>query len=195
MATLSYRYRFPDRFICGAVSDHLGRTFFVQVRQADRLTNVRCSKQQVGTLADHVEEVLDELSRTRAASLLVPPVRTKALDREPLDVPLDADFTAGTMTIAYVPADRALMIELFAEGHYEASLRDESAPIELLQAIITPDQARDFVARTRGVLDSTRPSCPFCKQEIRPEGHICPRANGFRRPLFDGALGLLPHHA
>ncbi|MGO4958382.1 DUF3090 family protein [Luteococcus sp. Sow4_B9] len=29
-----------------------------------------------------------------------------------------------------------------------------------------------------------RPACPFCSQPISPEGHICPRANGYRHPLF-----------
>jgi hypothetical protein len=26
-----------------------------------------------------------------------------------------------------------------------------------------------------------RPPCPFCLQPLDPGGHICPRANGYRR--------------
>ena len=29
-----------------------------------------------------------------------------------------------------------------------------------------------------------RPPCPFCLQPMDPAGHICPRANGYRRPLI-----------
>ena len=31
------------------------------------------------------------------------------------------------------------------------------------------------------VLEAGRPSCPFCGNPVDPEGHLCVRANGFRR--------------
>ena len=30
-------------------------------------------------------------------------------------------------------------------------------------------------------IEGGRPSCPFCGQPLDPAGHICPRANGYRR--------------
>ena len=41
--------------------------------------------------------------------------------------------------------------------------------------------ARAFVKRAEQVLEAGRPSCPFCGNPIDPEGHLCVRANGFRR--------------
>ncbi len=49
---------------------------------------------------------------------------------------------------------------------------------------ITAAYARDFVARANALVAAGRPPCPFCLQPIDAEGHICPRANGYRRPLF-----------
>ena len=49
---------------------------------------------------------------------------------------------------------------------------------------ITPSYARDFVARAQALVAAGRPPCPFCLQPLDPSGHICPRANGYRRPLF-----------
>jgi uncharacterized repeat protein (TIGR03847 family) len=50
---------------------------------------------------------------------------------------------------------------------------------------LTPSYARDFVARAQALVAAGRPSCPFCLQPMDPHGHICPRSNGYRRPLFD----------
>ena len=48
---------------------------------------------------------------------------------------------------------------------------------------ITASYARDFVARAQALVAAGRPPCPFCLQPLDPSGHICPRANGYRRPL------------
>ena len=65
-----------------------------------------------------------------------------------------------------------------------AQLEDVSASAETLSVTLRPEQARDFTARARALVHAGRPACPFCAQPINPEGHICPRANGYRRPLF-----------
>ena len=46
---------------------------------------------------------------------------------------------------------------------------------------IAPSAARSFVQRAEQVLEAGRPSCPFCGNPIDPDGHLCVRANGFRR--------------
>jgi len=44
--------------------------------------------------------------------------------------------------------------------------------------------ARQFAARARLIVASCDPSCPFCSQPVHAAGHICPRSNGYRAPLF-----------
>lgn len=194
MAPIEHRFEFPDRFVAGTVGQPGQRTFFVQARQGNRLVSVVVEKQQVEVLADHLERILDELVTMTGATVDIPPSRLTARDLEPLDAPLEEEFRAGTMTIAWDGMVDAVQVELFsvdevdldqagaAEGIFDAD--DLSAAAERLSVTITPDQARDFTARARALVHAGRPACPFCAQPINPEGHICPRANGYRRPLF-----------
>ena len=188
---LVHHYEFPDRFVAGTVGQPGERTFFVQTRQGSRLTSVVCEKQQVQVLADHLERVLDELARLSDGMIDIPSPRTTARDLDPLDAPLQEDFRAGTMTIAWDAELSAVQVEMFTvtddeeEQQGDFPFSGEQPDNESLSVKISPEQARDFVARARSLVAAGRPACPFCGQPINPEGHICPRSNGYRRPLFD----------
>lgn len=198
MAIVEHRYDAPDRFVSGTVGEPGDRTFFLQARQGNRLTSVTCEKQQVSVLAEHVDRVLAEIGRLSGGLVAVPPQRTSAYDNEPLDAPISEEFRVGTMTIAWDPADARIVIEMFAVGDEEVeidfeAMADEAEALaraeaeragEVLIVRIAPTAARDFVARSMALVAAGRPACPFCQQPIDPEGHICPRANGYRRPLF-----------
>jgi uncharacterized repeat protein (TIGR03847 family) len=98
------------------------------------------------------------------------------------------------MTIAWDPTIRRIVIELFSnvdvdedEGQQPekaAEIPDEIDADEVFVVKITASYARDFVARAQALVAAGRPSCPFCLQPMDASGHICPRANGYRRPLF-----------
>jgi uncharacterized repeat protein (TIGR03847 family) len=45
--------------------------------------------------------------------------------------------------------------------------------------------ARDFAKHAELVVAAGRPPCPLCSNPLDPEGHICPRLNGYHR----GAVG------
>lgn len=183
---LIHRYAYPDRFVSGAVGEPARRVFFVQARQGSRMTNVVCERQQIKVLAWHLECVLSELERAGGIGHDLADMR-RPHDRDPLDVPLDEDFRAGTMTITFRPETASLQVELFALGAYRELilLGAESSGVDVLDVVISLDQARDFIARTGQLLQARAPSCPFCAQPIGAQGHICPRSNGYRKPLLD----------
>ena len=58
---------------------------------------------------------------------------------------------------------------------------DEPEPEEVFVVRLTPAQARVFATRAASVVSAGRPPCQFCGGPIDPSGHLCPRANGFRR--------------
>jgi uncharacterized repeat protein (TIGR03847 family) len=100
------------------------------------------------------------------------------------------------MTIAWDPSIDRIVIELFSnvdvaeESSQDppaatAAEADEIEADEVFVVKITASYARDFVARAQALVAAGRPSCPFCLQPIDPQGHICPRANGYRLPLID----------
>jgi uncharacterized repeat protein (TIGR03847 family) len=196
MAILVHRYDAPDRFVAGTVGQPGERSFFLQAREGNRITSVACEKQQVSVLAEHLDRVLDEVLRRSAGEVDVPPASSKARDTDPLDAPITEEFRVGTMTIAWDPSIDRIVIELFSNVDVDeessratepatAEEPDEIDADEVFVVKITASYARDFVARAQALVAAGRPSCPFCLQPIDPHGHICPRANGYRRPLFD----------
>ena len=200
MSILVHRYDAPDRFVAGTVGQPGERTFFLQAREGNRITSVACEKQQVSVLAEHLDKVLDEVVRRSSGEIDVPPASANARDVDPLDAPITEEFRVGTMTIAWDPSIDRIVIELFsnvdtdeeeteaeAEADPTAARAAETAEInadEVFVVKITASYARDFVARAQALVAAGRPPCPFCLQPLDPKGHVCPRANGYRRPLF-----------
>lgn len=178
----------PERFVAGTVGEPGARTFFLQARTGTRLTSVALEKQQVAALAERIDELLDEVMATETSTVVpaVAPLGTQ--DSAPLEQPIEEEFRAGTMTLSWDPSDERVVIEVFpiieaaivSPEQVDEDL-EEPEPDEVLLVRITPATARSFVQRTEQVLEAGRPSCPFCGNPIDPEGHLCVRANGFRR--------------
>ena len=178
----------PERFVAGTVGEPGARTFFLQARAGSRITSVALEKQQVAALAERMDELLDEVMAS-GSETVVPAVAPLALDdSDPLEQPIEEEFRAGTMTLSWDPDDQRVVIEVFPFTEAAVVSPDqvdqdfeEPEPDEVLLVRIPPGSARAFVKRTEQVLDAGRPSCPFCGNPIDPDGHLCVRANGFRR--------------
>lgn len=184
---VTHTYDPPERFVVGTVGPPGQRAFFLQAREGTRLTSVGLEKQQVQALAERIDELLDELMAHEDSPALIPAVAPHALvDSQPLESPIEEEFRAGTMTLSWDPGDERVVIEVFGltetvvveEGEPEP---DPEEPEELLLVRLPAGVARAFVARTRQVVEAGRPECPFCGEPIDPAGHLCVRANGFRR--------------
>ncbi|MGY4765873.1 DUF3090 domain-containing protein [Kribbella sp. CWNU-51] len=190
MARVVHSYDDPDRFVAGTVGEPGARTFFLQARAGVRLTSVACEKEQVMALAERLDVMLDEVARRFDRD---PATLTTVDDTDPLEQPIEEEFRAGTMTLAWEADAERVVIEVFAVVTGEqAELEEETDPItaamesddaEVFVVRITEEQARAFARRAVALVASGRPSCPFCGRPIDPEGHICPRANGYRRHL------------
>ncbi|HTW16870.1 MAG TPA: DUF3090 domain-containing protein [Nocardioides sp.] len=179
----------PERFVTGTVGPPGSRTFFLQARSGARLVSVALEKQQVAALAERVDELLDDVMSSDELATVIPAVAPLGLDdTAPLEQPIEEEFRAGTMTLSWDPADERVVIEVFPFSEAAVVTPDqldeeiiEPEPDEVLVVRLTPGAARAFVKRSAQVLDAGRPSCPFCGNPIDPDGHLCVRANGFRR--------------
>ncbi|GAA2012106.1 MULTISPECIES: DUF3090 domain-containing protein [Nocardioides] len=179
----------PERFVTGTVGPPGARTFFLQARSGARVVSVALEKQQVAALAERIDELLDDVMSSDLSDALVPavaPIGTE--DTAPLEQPIDEEFRAGTMTLSWDPDDERVVIEVFP--FTEAAVVspeqvdedfEEPEPDEVLLVRLPAGQARAFVKRSEQVLEAGRPSCPFCGNPMDPEGHLCVRANGFKR--------------
>jgi len=180
----------PERFVTGTVGPPGQRTFFLQARSGARVVSVALEKQQVEALAERIDELLDEVMSSERNEAMIPAVAPLGLeDADPLEQPIEEEFRAGTMTLSWDPDDERVVIEVFPyteaavispEQHDEAEF-EEPEPDEVFLVRLPAGPARAFVKRAEQVLEAGRPTCPFCGGPIDPDGHLCVRANGFRR--------------
>lgn len=190
-----HRYDPPERFVAGTVGEPGHRTFFLQARAGAKITSVALEKQQVQILGERMGELLDELIEADAARTTVPAMTPVSLiDTDPLEQPLVEEFRAGTITLSWDSGDERVVVEVFPVSELEVDVPvqadeeglaalpiEEPEPEELLVVRLTPAMARSFATRAESVVAAGRAPCPFCGGPIDPEGHLCPRANGFRR--------------
>jgi uncharacterized repeat protein (TIGR03847 family) len=156
----------PERFVAGTVGEPGSRTFFLQARTGRVLTSVALEKQQVVLLADRIESLI---ARVPGAD------RIGEHDNDPLEQPIEEEFRAGTLTLIWDGESDKIIIEA-----YPVDVEPEEGE-EHLEVHLTASMASGFVARSRALVAAGRPPCQFCGGPIDATGHLCPRANGFRR--------------
>ncbi len=199
MSIVVHNFDQPDRFVSGTVGPPGQRTFFLQAKDGDRVTSVALEKQQVSILAERVDLLLDEALRQSGGEATIPAVApVGSQDGDPLDQPIVEEFRVGTITLGWEPASALVVIELFPmseetvvsesimgededAAEAEPAVEIEVEASEVLIVKLDPAYARSFVRRSQSVVSAGRPACQFCGGPVDPEGHLCPRANGFRR--------------
>lgn len=188
MARIVFEYDPPERFVAGTVGEPGQRTFFLQARGAGRTTTVALEKQQLAVLADRLDALLDDVLRQSGGTVAVPAVAAAdAADTAPLDTPIEEEFRVGTMALAWDADDQVVVVE--AQAVAEVDEDDEplliADPAEdgppLLRVRLGGSAARAFVSRAQALVAAGRPPCPFCGGPLDPAGHVCVRANGYRR--------------
>jgi uncharacterized repeat protein (TIGR03847 family) len=188
MAPVIHSFDPPERFVAGTVGEPGQRTFFLQAREGTRVTTVALEKQQVLVLATRIDELLDEVMNDGSEGT-VPAVAPLDLeDVEPLEQPIIEEFRAGTMTLSWDAADARVVVEVYPFTEESVVSPDqpeeeieEPEPEEMFVVRLPAGLARAFSKRAQAVVAAGRQPCPFCGNPLDPEGHLCPRANGFRR--------------
>jgi uncharacterized repeat protein (TIGR03847 family) len=195
MPPVVHRFDPPERFVAGTVGEPGQRTFFLQARAGMRVTSVALEKQQVQILGERIDELLDELMATEDVTSVIPAITpVDQVDTGPLEQPIVEEFRAGTITLSWDSDDERVVVEVFPVVEIVVPIEadeddlvdlpiDEPEPEELFVVRLTPAQARVFATRAASVVSAGRPACQFCGGPVDPGGHLCPRANGFRRGL------------
>ncbi|MGH3510334.1 MAG: DUF3090 domain-containing protein [Nocardioidaceae bacterium] len=195
MASVIHNFDPPERFVAGTVGPPGQRTFFLQARAGTQVTSVALEKQQVSVLAERIDDLLDEVLRVGAATATIPAMTPVGLDDvEPLEQPIVEEFRVGTMTLSWDADDERIVVEAFPVVESDEEEDDDGAaeiaaaesdegvePDEMLVVRLPPALARAFSKRAQSVVSAGRPPCPFCGGPLDPSGHLCPRANGYRR--------------
>lgn len=185
MSRSVFEFSDPDRVVIGTVGMPGERTFFLQARQDSTVVSVALEKAQASALAERIDQLLDE-ARTRGHEDVIPTeADARVRDTAPLDLPLTEEFRVGAMALGWDEAGLRVVVEAHGvdtEADEVPEIGDDDAEgPDTLRVWLSPAAARSFADRTRTVVAAGRPSCPFCTQPLDPEGHLCPRANGYRR--------------
>jgi len=181
MARVIHEFDPVERFVAGTVGVPGERSFFLQARSGTRLVSVLLEKAQVLAIAERLDLLIKELSRAQPAISQ----STIETDDGPLEVPIMEEFRVGVIGLAWVSDRELVQIDLQAttsqEIDTEEIVEDEEHAPDILRVLLTIAQTRAFVSRSLAVVASGRPPCPLCGLALDPQGHVCPRANGYRR--------------
>ena len=172
MPALVHQFDWPDRVVVGTVGLPGSRTFYLQVRDGARRASIGLEKEQSAVLAEKIDEILDALMADQQNRFSVPAATPAELvDNDPLDQPVEEEFRAGMLRLAWDPSTAQVVVEAFPLE--EESDDEEAEPSEMLLVRMPVGTARAFVERTRQVVRSGRPLCPRCGQPVDDDGHVC----------------------
>ena len=169
-----------DRFTVGTVGIPGERTFFLQFRSQLALISLSLARSQVAAISERLNYMLKQ---TRSIHPLSPRPQLQR-DSLPLENPVMDEFRIGSIAIFYDEASEKIQIDL-RELNLNSNEEEDDLPIldnvEVIRIFITPSQALIFHDRAELVIAAGRQPCPFCGMPIDPQGHLCARANGYRR--------------
>jgi uncharacterized repeat protein (TIGR03847 family) len=169
---MKYEFTTPERFVAGTVGEPGERAFYLQIRSNARLFSVAVEKAQVQAISARLEVMLAEIRKSNPLMI----IEKLPIDDAPLESPIDAEFQIGAMSLAWDEESKLICVELF-----ELEDDEEDSEGEVVEIKITVAMAAAFAARSKAVVNAGRLPCPFCGIPIDPRGHLCPRANGYRR--------------
>jgi uncharacterized repeat protein (TIGR03847 family) len=168
---VSFLFESVDRFVAGTVGAPGERAFFIQAKSGVRLVTVALEKAQVAALAQRLEIVVKDLRQNGISSHIASEIR----DDGPLNTPIEPEFEVGAISMAWDETLFVMIIELFE------ITSEEEEPENCLRVQLNISECDAFVKRSKALISAGRLPCPFCGIPIDPQGHLCPRANGYRR--------------
>ena len=179
MPRVVYRHEPADRFIVSAIGEPGQREFFIQVRSAEGINTIGVEKEQVRALIIRLEELVTDLRRSGQISK-ESGRGNLVIDNDPLELPIENDFDVGVIGINWINNQIEIVFQAISSQD-EILLDDFDAGPDQIIIKCEIGLAMAFCTRGKNLIASGRSACPFCGLPINMDGHLCPRANGYRR--------------
>jgi uncharacterized repeat protein (TIGR03847 family) len=177
MSSQRWTFEQPDRFIVGTIGAPGEREFYFQIREKNILVSLATEKSQAAALAERITTIIREIKKSAPLSA----VKSAPVDDQPLELPLDSEFVVGAIGIAFDPSLLEIEISFRGDGAEVTDDSDDDDSGAMVEVHLDLSMALAFAQRTMALVAAGRPLCPFCTSPIDPRGHLCPRANGYRR--------------
>ncbi len=163
-----------ESFIVGTIGRPGELEFYLQPKYHGAIHSFAIDKSQVIALADRIAMLIGEL---KAADY-----RFENVVAVNLEVPLIPEFQIGVIGIVWLGESEQVSLDIqeITEGDNDLDLESKDGPA-VFRIMMSPDIANAFIGQSRKVVAAGRAPCPFCGLPINKDGHLCPRANGYRR--------------
>ena len=160
----------PRKFTAGTVGEPGQRVFFLQAVADGQLVTLKCEKQQVGALAEHLAALLADLPLPGQEEIV-------ATDVDFVE-PSAAAWAVGRMGVAWDEGDDRLVLqceEVVLVDEDDEPIDDEVPATARFR--LTRAQVAAFVEVARELVSAGRPPCYLCGRPMDLTGHACPRLN------------------
>lgn len=178
--TFHFEFEEAEGFATGAIGNPGERTFYLQVRAEGRTVTVKCEKEQVAEMANHLRGMLNDLPEGRPADSSTAALRS----------PVEQDFVLGSIGLGMDRASMRMVVQLEEmvmvdledvdvddPDAIEAFLEDEHSRASVVRVMLDAAQARAFCEVADSVVGAGRAPCRWCGGPINPAGHSCPKMN------------------
>ncbi len=158
----SFHFDHVDWFTAGTVGPKGQRVFYLQAQAEGEIITLRLEKQQVGALADYLEQILSNLA---------PLPYVDAVEAHDLTEPVLEEWIIGALGVAYEEgSDQVVLVAEELED--EDGLDTATARFRM-----TRGQALAFIDCARDAVAAGRDPCPFCARPLQPGSSWCPCHN------------------
>lgn len=164
-----------ESFVVGTIGQPGDREFYLQAKYHSGIHSFAIDKLQVSALSDRIALLIGEL---KAADY-----RFENIIVSNFEVPLIPEFQIGVIGIVWMGNTEQVSLDLqeIVAGDNDLIPIEEDEGPSIFRLLMSPDIANAFISQARKVVAAGRAPCPFCGLPINKEGHLCPRANGYRR--------------
>ena len=164
-----------ESFMVGTIGQPGEREFYLQAKYRNGIHSFAIDKLQVTALADRMALLIGEL---KAADY-----RFENLIATNFEVPLIPEFQIGVIGIIWMGTTEQVSLDLqeIVQGDNDLIPIEEEDGPAIFRLLMSPDIANGFISQSRKIVAAGRAPCPFCALPINKDGHLCPRANGYRR--------------
>ena len=162
-----------SRITIGALGEPGQRVFLLQASQGSSSITLKIEKEQARVLASSTIELLEELDQKypRTYTRLDKPLTSDLM----LQQPVDPEFVVGQIGLGY-DQEQDFVVLVVQEVQLEKGGEPATARFWATRA-----QMRALSDHTLEVVNQGRPICPLCDSPIDPDGHFCPKSNGYER--------------
>ena len=162
-----------SRITIGAIGEPGQRVFLLQASQGSSSITLKIEKEQARVLASSTIELLEELDQKypRTYTRLDKPLTSDLM----LQQPVDPEFVVGQIGLGY-DQEQDFVVLVVQEVQLERGGEPATARFWATRA-----QMRALSDHTLEVVNQGRPICPLWDSPIDPDGHFCPKSNGYER--------------